>query len=445
MDKEFEYLHFMHSRALSIFLTDPKRELLDGEAFDFDFIGSDESEKEIYYGPLLVLSNCMNMYVSFCDAVFDGLRKIYDDYIQGVIVNTNSQILDWNRTFASLLEGGESGISVMEKPYAEQMEVVAKVLVEYSVHCCIIRRMALDTGILPDTSWKRQMLVRLGVIIEELDKFMNKGWVNKMLDIQEVRRKYESVFCQFEKCFRPASNHLNRKACRVFDSLRRYRMSSNFVFTNLPPCFNAIRRMLKWRKDYISFQIGVGGGRQLLFSQTRKPPYVFEVWCFFELFQRLRERGRTHLAQYSLLRTDLDAPNFSLGDKRDVYYNFGGKGQHIRQPNRTFARTHIEWFIDSPGKWEDGIVIDTKFKRFHSDDLYRIWGYMNDFEVNNGIVFFRDCLDKSAFLSEKVTERFVLEEKRGYLKSCAATLTPRKEQMQENRDVLDMVIEAFFD
>ena len=208
------------------------------------------------------------------------------------------------------------------------------------------------------------------------------------------------------------------------------------------------RSLVSWREQWKIASSGFGPGARFKFKQTRYAPALFELWCFMELANTMYSTGRESLVQCSLLRGSDDTPLFRGSEGMEVFYDFHGTRQICQRNTQVLKRVHIEWLLRNRTEESKDVIIDTKYKASESINHLTTLGYMLAFQVQRGVVIFRENLDSNAFHCAEADDRFVLCRFGANREQtlCALHLVPKQTEMARNslalQKLLDLVVEA---
>lgn len=432
----------MLRRSLAICLTDLKSPLPVPQSIDFsiDLLGKDTLS--VIYQPLLLIINAMRMHNSF---IHNVLNFIITEARKPFKNSQNSQRtgpVNWGKTFQNYRKGDrtiiiiEKSISLMSE---EDKKLTALVVIEFKKHCEILL-LLIKKFKLPQTSFTSKAMKVLADIINKINLFSNydSGYIENKLPLDWADNELSYPIKTFKEKILNVFEGYNNEV----DFFDTYIIQTKHAFNKLLPHIKLCNSIFIWRKNYISLSTGLGAGSHLIFMQTRKIANLFEIWCFMEMAYTLLQCDQSELVQKSLLKRGNKQPLFSLNRQTEVYYNFYGDQICIYENSKILRNSHIEWFFRNKQDYSKSIILDTKYKKWASEDNLKVLGYMNDFGVNRGIVIFSHTIPLERYKTKNNENGLIVCNfgRNNEKLFCALTLTPEDHAIEANSKTLKGLI-----
>jgi hypothetical protein len=438
--QEEEDIEFMLRRTLGICLTDPKKGLSGGRSLGFAATSlANTTAARVFYRPLLSMVNILRMITSFRLSVLGFVQFTIDhaDKREESGFETGKEI-DWECT-AERLRQGKTEMVFCSGPdpwSTSDGRLAALTLHEFRSHCRLLLDVLSTKALLPKGQFLTQSAALLTDFLREVDDIWERASAISCLPLAWAQTAVAGPMRELESALSDFAG-IDRHNC--FDI---YRKETEELFGELSEGVRVCVDIARWRRQYLSFDSGLGAGDKMQYLQARDAAHLYEIWCFAEMANALVELGHQDVLQYSILRSGAQGPTFMLTDRCDAYYNFFGNRISVAKRSKIFARTHVEWFVMNRRSDRDSLVIDTKYREWSSTETLKVLGYMNDFDVNRGAVIYREEIPPGEFASGTSDGRFVVERFGPSLEKllCVATLKPEEVETESNTAVLQRFI-----
>jgi hypothetical protein len=442
MSTEDDRVEYMIRRSLSICLTDLRARGDRARSVTFDATPLSELSPRVLYRPLLLLVNAVRMSRGFRSEVMSSLLRLLDSTSDGGIKGPLPLgSIDWEGT-ARGAAGGDPTPRILERrsPWSQaDRTVLALVAAEFIGHCRVLVRAFGRTGVL-QPAFVQQVSSSLEDIIAEADKLCCGPEYERWLPIANAE---EQLRPSLEALERGIERTLAGDDPAIGDGFEAYQKLAGESYRPLRRLARLSRRALAWRDVYLSLETGLGPGVHLSCLQARDPAHLFELWCFMEFAYTLLNAGHGDVVQCSALRTEDKGATFRFGKRRSAYFNYYGRRFSSSPRSKLMKDIHVEWFIEDRKRPRKSVVLDTKYKNYASDDALKVYGYMNVFGIDRGVVIFSGDIRLDAFEATFRGDRIAITrwtEHSSEKVFCGLSLVPEPAEQERNTMVLGQLI-----
>jgi hypothetical protein len=429
ISEENKDIEFMLKRCLGLCLTDRKQATTGGQAIDFDLTEEDRAYSTTFYKPLALLSHAQRLMGSFSRDVLSYIINLVSRHSATRRTQVQQSGQNPSKSIKTILR---DAVLSYERRVLTEDDALACALVgeEFIVHCESIQQLFESQR----KEIKNPTLLTLLNWCKVRTDQMRKSWdflvQDAQLPVAKIREVVKNATISSTQKHGPLSS---------YDKMEE---SIEHVYRECTHKVRFTKRVLMWREHWKETTSGFGPGSKLSFEQTRSAPALFELWCFMELANTLLALGQDSLVQCSLLRGSSENPLFHGSGNIDIYFDFHGNPQFLPTEQRVLNRVHVEWFLRNRSDYSKSVVLDTKYKASESVNHLTTLGYMSAFQVERGVVIFRDNLDLGAFKTVENDSRFALcpfgvDREKMF---CALHLVPRQTETDRNALVLRKLI-----
>lgn len=224
----------------------------------------------------------------------------------------------------------------------------------------------------------------------------------------------------------------------------------------IPPCalaYSPIEALDTWRRQYLGCRVWLGANKEFFYRRKARLPQLYELWTFCEIVFAAKRLGMGDTVQRAFLSQRRLQPEFLFGFNHYVYFDYRTSkflsasveslcDGSIRS---TIPGVFVEWFIRNRISYEKSVVLDCKYANWNSREALKVWGYANNFSVENAALIIRGDLPGSISANEIVPGLYkFIPGGRSKITLWALSLRPDVEAEGSNRAALEGFLNEIF-